>query len=216
MTTEKFPTQARLGQRKKGFTLTEIAIVLGIMGLVLGAIWVAAAAVYNNQRVNQGNTAVMQVLQAVRTLYAQRATITTGDRTAELVAAGVIPTNLVNGTGMAAPWGGTMFVSGTADGLGVAIVMNGMTPTLCVGLVAQIAGASHDRTFSGNSMVGSGPITAAGGAALNTGNIITGSPAPTPRATAAAASALGAAPANTNCSPGVNTNSAAFVFGLQG
>ena len=39
------PPASPTRQKKRGFTLTEIAIVLGIIGLILGAIWVAAAAV---------------------------------------------------------------------------------------------------------------------------------------------------------------------------
>jgi prepilin-type N-terminal cleavage/methylation domain-containing protein len=35
-------------KKRRGFTLTEIAIVLGIIGLILGAVWAAAKNVYNN------------------------------------------------------------------------------------------------------------------------------------------------------------------------
>jgi prepilin-type N-terminal cleavage/methylation domain-containing protein len=35
-------------KRRRGFTLTEIAIVLGIVGLILGAVWAAAKNVYSN------------------------------------------------------------------------------------------------------------------------------------------------------------------------
>lgn len=42
------PTTARTISKKKGFTLTEIAIVLGIIGLILGAVWTAASGVYAN------------------------------------------------------------------------------------------------------------------------------------------------------------------------
>src|SRR5690349_11023145 len=57
-------------EAKRGFTLTEIAIVLGIVGLILGAIWVAAAAVYNNLRTSKGTTELLTVVQNVRALYA--------------------------------------------------------------------------------------------------------------------------------------------------
>ena len=57
MNETNLPTQTTLRrQRRRGFTLTEIAIVLGIVGLILGAIWVAAAAVYNNLRVSHADT----------------------------------------------------------------------------------------------------------------------------------------------------------------
>jgi prepilin-type N-terminal cleavage/methylation domain-containing protein len=48
-----------LAKRRRGFTLTEIAIVLGIVGLILGAIWTAASHVYANNRVT---TAVRQIV----------------------------------------------------------------------------------------------------------------------------------------------------------
>ncbi len=36
-------SQKNIQRRNRGFTLTEMAIVLGVIGLILGAIWVAAA-----------------------------------------------------------------------------------------------------------------------------------------------------------------------------
>lgn len=50
-------TRARVAQRKahrrKGFNLLEAAIVLGVIGLVIGGIWVAASAVAFNYKVNR-------------------------------------------------------------------------------------------------------------------------------------------------------------------
>jgi len=62
---------------KKGFTLTEIAIVLGIIGLILGAIWVAAAAVYENTRVNRGVTEILAISSGLKALNGTRASLGT-------------------------------------------------------------------------------------------------------------------------------------------
>jgi len=86
--------------RQRAFTLTEIAIVLGMMGLVLGAIWTAASSVYTNQRSLHGATAVMQVAQGVRALFGSSNTTgytATANMTPALLSAGIIPTDLING-----------------------------------------------------------------------------------------------------------------------
>ncbi len=46
----------------KGLTLTELAIILGAMGLVMAAIWAVASAVWNNY---QGHVARQQILSVV-------------------------------------------------------------------------------------------------------------------------------------------------------
>ena len=137
--------QQRHVRLQKGFTLTEAAIVLGIFGLVLGAIWVAAASVYANLRVNHMNTAVLQIAQGVRGLYATQQTITSGDRTQDFISAGLIPNDLVVSTTKAKDaWGGPLFVVGTTDGAGFAIEFGGIPSTDCVNFVAKVAGAGHD------------------------------------------------------------------------
>ena len=55
--------------RKRGFTLTEIAIVLGVIGTILGAIWSAASHVSNNQEANKANTQILGIVQSIRSLY---------------------------------------------------------------------------------------------------------------------------------------------------
>jgi prepilin-type N-terminal cleavage/methylation domain-containing protein len=62
-------------REKRGFTLTEIAIVLGIVGLILGAIWVAAAAVYTNLRTSRTTTELLTITQNLRAMYATSASV---------------------------------------------------------------------------------------------------------------------------------------------
>src|SRR5580700_11353983 len=73
----------KAGRKKeeRGFTLTEIAIVLGIIGLILGALWVAAAAVYTNLRTSKTTTQLLTITQNLRALYATSASV---DATADM------------------------------------------------------------------------------------------------------------------------------------
>jgi prepilin-type N-terminal cleavage/methylation domain-containing protein len=56
--------------RKRGFTLTEIAIGLSIIGLVLAAIWSAASTVYEKAKVAETQRGVLMAAQAVRSMFA--------------------------------------------------------------------------------------------------------------------------------------------------
>jgi len=135
-------TQSR---RARGFTLTEAAIVLGIVGLILGAIWVAAAAVYGNMRVNNANKDVIAIVQAVRSLYAQQNRITSGNQTPSMIAAGAVPSDLINGTALTSRFpSGATFVGGTGDGLGIVVQMNRVPQDACINLVSVVAGNTRD------------------------------------------------------------------------
>jgi prepilin-type N-terminal cleavage/methylation domain-containing protein len=68
----------KVSSSRRGFTLTEIAVVLGIVGLILGAIWTAAAHVYQQKKVNQEVEEIQDIVQAVRSLYATRGVIGAG------------------------------------------------------------------------------------------------------------------------------------------
>ena len=143
------PPASLARQKKRGFTLTEIAIVLGIIGLILGAIWVAASAVYNNLRVSHANTAILQLTQAVRGLYA-----TSPDTSlmteAILISAKAYPADLLNstGTGFNDPWSqGVTTVAPSTEGppsLGFTISMSYVPADACTNLLTSVAGLNHD------------------------------------------------------------------------
>jgi len=53
----------------RGFNLVEAAIVLGVVGLVIGGIWVAASTVSENHKINQTITGIGQMTQDFRNMY---------------------------------------------------------------------------------------------------------------------------------------------------
>lgn len=74
----------------RGFTLTEAAIVLGIVGLILSAIWVAAGSVYANYRVGKTAEQLLSIVQSVRSLHSGVSQFpAAGDITLDLARAGV-------------------------------------------------------------------------------------------------------------------------------
>ncbi len=143
---------------RRGFTLTEIAIVLGIMGLILGAIWAAASSVYNNQRINSASNDIASIVQGVRKLYAMSngtgATANT-NITGDLVLAKAVPSNMVNsGTTyvvggadhtLDGPFpGGKTMITATSDGGSFAVVMSKVNTSNCISLLTSIGGNARD------------------------------------------------------------------------
>ncbi|MDX2027967.1 MAG: type 4 pilus major pilin, partial [Alphaproteobacteria bacterium] len=133
----------------RGFTLTEIAIVLGIIGLILGAIWVAAAAVYSNMRTSKATTQLLQVTQAVRALYSTSSVTGAGagnvNITADLIRAGVFPNDTVDITAgtVTNSFGGSIFVSSstiTTGGDAFSVLFSGVPQSGCIAMLVANTG----------------------------------------------------------------------------
>jgi type II secretory pathway pseudopilin PulG len=102
-------------QSRRAFTLTEAAIVLGIVGLILGAIWVAASSVYNNMRIKRTNEQILVMVQGIRSIFAASAvtgTSGTGSLITQLVDARIIPSDVViNNTTLSNSFGGAITIN---------------------------------------------------------------------------------------------------------
>lgn len=116
------PIRQPLAQRRRGFTLTEAAIVLGIVGLILGAIWVAAGSVYGNLRMRQASESLLVITQNVRQLMTGSSAFGNGagtNITVNLINKNVFPANNLVAVGNAFatinPWLQT--VNGGAGGV---------------------------------------------------------------------------------------------------
>ena len=108
-----FQSVIRRHNLHNGFTLTETAIVLGIIGLILGAIWVGTEKIYINFRVNSGIRLVRQVDASLHSMYGiNQIPSPYGDITDALIGSKAFPADLINGTVVENPWGAT-FTSST-------------------------------------------------------------------------------------------------------
>ncbi len=150
--------EKNLRRKVQGFTLTEIAIVLGIIGLILGAIWVAASGVYSSQRTADSNKDLLTVTQAIRALYATQTQVDTAngtDETTALIRSGVFPTDMLNtgnaatATTVKASWSGSTVkvfsaqAASTGDSFEVMFV--GVPQQACINLLTASTGTSRDQ-----------------------------------------------------------------------
>ncbi|GEM_PF-483400 len=153
-------------RKARGFTLTEVAIVMGVVGLILGGIWIAAAAVYTNHRVNTAYTQVMKISQGIRALMATKPqfdctsvpSMCNVNITLDLKSAGVIPRDMWDPDPTQDwgrnPWGGKVKVLSTTMGNGFIVAYTRMPQDGCIQLVSKVAGPGHDLnlyTLSGQT-----------------------------------------------------------------
>jgi prepilin-type N-terminal cleavage/methylation domain-containing protein len=115
-----FIDQRRSAKRagRRGFTLTELAIVLGIAGIVFAGIWAAAAAVSENNRINEAVQDLQTISGNMDTLYeSHKLPCAASVMTSNAVSAGVIPSSmLIGAAGAACTAGGVQQPWSTASG----------------------------------------------------------------------------------------------------
>ncbi len=61
---------------RRGFSLTELAIVLGVIGVIISGIWIATVAGRQSARISQANEAVTEIVTGVRAAYGSQSAIT--------------------------------------------------------------------------------------------------------------------------------------------
>ena len=106
----------KMNRTRKGFTLTELAIVLGVVGLILGSIWVAAKSVFDANKSKQAIEDISAIAANLRATYMAASSFgaTTGDQTTTLMnLGGIFPSNLLVGnpaTAVKNQWNGSVKV----------------------------------------------------------------------------------------------------------
>ncbi len=133
-----FISKRKNAKARRGFNLIEAAIVLGVVGLIIGGIWVAAAAVQSNMKKSDASRGLIQIVQNVRNLYYGQSPTATADITTQLINAGALPANFVNGTAGINPWNGavTVAIAGASFDQ-VDVTFNGLPRDGCIELTSR-------------------------------------------------------------------------------
>ncbi|MGE4350882.1 MAG: type II secretion system protein [Bdellovibrionales bacterium] len=154
----------RTFKTRRGFSLSEFAIVLAIMGLVLGALWGVVAIVRENGK-RQEMTQIMVVLvQNIRDFYSSRIRVADKDNatdmasvTSYLLQQNVIPSDLIRTRSASTlvadhPWGATSASGATLSEGGILvdgwsngarffrIQLRGLEYSSCVALTDRLSG----------------------------------------------------------------------------
>lgn len=124
---------------RRGFNLIEAAIVLGVIGLVIGGIWVAAAAVQANLRKADASKGLIQIVQNVRNLYYGQSPTGTADVaiTTELINARAIPGDFISGTLARNPFNGSVVVNLDPVNSEIDIVYQAVPRDACIDLTSK-------------------------------------------------------------------------------
>lgn len=105
----KFLNQPACHKKRQAFTLTEIAIVLGVFGVITAAMWGFASSARQSMRVRQTFEGITSIVDNVRSIYAAQTSIngTYATLVPTLIQQGVIPRNLLSGHTTTCPGGST-------------------------------------------------------------------------------------------------------------
>jgi len=89
---------------KRGFNLIEAAIVLGIVGLVLGGIWIAASSVMERQRESRALSDLSIAIQNINNVYKGY-----GGNGMLSSLTGIFPADIVSGDHASGPWANSYY-----------------------------------------------------------------------------------------------------------
>lgn len=137
-------------QAQAGFNLIEAAIVLGIVGLIVGGIWAAAASAYENMRQQAASKNLLSLAQNIRGFYAQNPSDTIDTDLENLFSLGLLPADMVVGTTgshtLRHQWGGDVTLTDATTSSGLAsfqITFNKMNSEACRNFIMRNSNAAR-------------------------------------------------------------------------
>jgi len=158
--------------QQQGFNLVEAAIVLGVVGLVIGGIWVAASAVTENRKQARMSEQVLLVVQNIRQIYGGRPPVAETYFTSLHNAASwasVFPADAISATSPVSPWGtelGAIYRDMTSQ---IEVDIYGLSTASCAALAPRIFAAIRSQNGSIISMNNGDDLSTPSLAATNCG-----------------------------------------------
>ncbi|MDX1922132.1 MAG: hypothetical protein SFW65_03255 [Alphaproteobacteria bacterium] len=154
-------TQETRISKQAGFNLIEAAIVLGIVGLIVGGIWAAAASAYENMRQQTASKNLLSFAQNVRGFYSNSGATAIDTSVTNAITQGLVPSDMRSGTTAAvSPWATPVTINtGAINGINVfGVLFSGLSRQTCINLILRNTNASN----------GSGLIAVGGTATIPT------------------------------------------------
>lgn len=132
---------------RRGFSMVEMAIVLGVVGLVMGGVWTLAVKVQQTARVKQAVEQVITINKNIRNYYQTQACIPNGDQTATLLGLGqnIFPREMLSGGGVVDLWNGGVQVLGVNPGCDYVFQLSylALPAETCAELVPKLTAAGE-------------------------------------------------------------------------
>lgn len=137
-----------------GFNLIEAAIVLGVVGLVIGGIWIAAATVNNKMRIDNTLSNIKVILLALDRLFQGKPLPSANaDLTQSLLAAGVIPVDMALNNAARHSWGGSLSIETfTISPNMVFLTFNDVPLNVCTELIHKAFGKIDGKRRGENGL----------------------------------------------------------------
>lgn len=139
---------------RRGFSLIEIAIVLGVIGAVLGGVWVAASAVNNKHRMDDAKKGIEYIVNELKNLPASYLQTDEtfiqgwGHMGGVGIGMGILPPSFVVDGRAANPWGDPMHIEYevATRQFAIKLMSKHLTPQRCRELLPHFA---HTLKLSG-------------------------------------------------------------------
>lgn len=141
---------------KRGFNLIEIAIVLAVIGLVIGGIYVAASAVTENNRRQTTQKQLLQIVANVRNMYATQPAYTIPTY-AQVKAMGIFPGDLQDtGSEFLSSYGGRVELGSTSNNQWFLVDFVSIPQGACIDLLSKGFGSAS--AVNGAGLMAAGTV----------------------------------------------------------
>ena len=148
-------SEAVAHKTRRGFSLIEAAFVLAVVGAVIGTIWVAAATVIENHKVNKTVEGVFSTARNIQNLISIRDGESIGNMvliTDKLIDAGVFPEDWIYGTAVKNPLGANVLVRNWTGVTRFDLRFDGIKASDCVKLITKISAIGANAGSSGSGL----------------------------------------------------------------